>query len=114
MPTRRCHPDVAALDNKIYVTGGWDGTQYISSVYCYDPDTNTWSQMSNMNIARDIPNLVSLHGKLYAIGGMYVGTVLESVEVYDPAKNTWTLLQCNMDSMLSCARACLLKKYLTQ
>ena len=52
MPTMRGKPGVAALDNKIYVTGGWgDDGQTMSSVDCYDPDTNTWSQMANMNIA---------------------------------------------------------------
>ena len=64
----------------------------MSSVDCYDPDTNTWSQMANMNIARAGHSLVSLHGRLYAIGGCDVGYV-DSVEVYDPDNNTWTTLQ---------------------
>ena len=87
MPTGRFGPGVAALDNKIYVTGGGD-FGVMSSVDCYDSDTNTWSQMANMNIARSGHSLVSLHGRLYAIGGYRV----DSVEVYDPDNNTWTQL----------------------
>ena len=95
MPTRRSWPGVAALDNKIYVTGGEDDDdQPMSSVDCYDPNTNTWSQMANMNIARASHSLVSLDGRLYAIGGHQVE---RSVEVYDPGSNTWTLLQLKLD-----------------
>ena len=103
MPTRRFRPGVAALerfrpgvaalDNKIYVTGGRDGLQHMSSVDCYDPDTNTWSRLPDMNIARVGHSLVSLHGRLYAIGGYGV----DSVEVFDPDNNTWTLLKQKVD-----------------
>ena len=94
MPTRRGWPGVAALDNKIYVTGGMDADyEPTFRVDCYDPDTNTWSQVANMNVSRHGHSLVSLHGKLYAIGGDGV----DSVEVYDPDNNTWTLLQHKLD-----------------
>ena len=114
MPTRRCHPDVAALDNKIYVTGGQDyiyAGQPLSSVDCYDPDTNTWSQMANMNIARAAHSLVSLHGRLYAIGGNRGVRGVDSVEVYDPDNNTWTLLQHKLDGEVAFSGAGLIKKY---
>ena len=108
MPTRRSWPGVAALDNKMYVTGGYAG-QPMSNVDCYDPDTNTWSQVANMNIARTGHSLVSLHGRLYAIGG---NRGVNSVEVYDPDNNTWTLLQHKLD--VANTGAGLIKKYFTQ
>ena len=113
MPTRRSWPGVAALDNKIYVTGGQDyiyAGQPLSSVDCYDPDTNTWSQMANMNIARRGHSLVSLHERLYATGGWRV----DSVEVYDPDNNTWTLLQQKLDGKVFGNGDCLIKKYYLQ
>ena len=106
MPTERHCPGVAALDNKIYVTGGYAG-QPMSSVDCYDPDTNTWSQMADMNFARWGHSLVSLQGRLYAIGGWKV----DSVEVYDPDHNTWTLLQQKLDGKVYNPGAGLIKKY---
>ena len=118
MPTKRRWAGVAALDNKIYVTGGYGNNQNMSSVDCYDPDTNTWSQMANMNIARYGHSLVSLHGRLYAIGGHYIvdgvgggGYRVDSVEVYDPDNNTWTLLQHKLDGRVYNTGAALIKKY---
>ena len=110
MPTRRYRPGVAALDNKIYVTGGHGGGQTMSSVDCYDLDTNTWSQMANMNIARHGHSLVSLHGRLYAIE-KWSGEDVDSVEVYDPDNNTWTLLQHELDGIVYNTGAGLIKKY---
>ena len=110
MPTKRYFHGVAPLDNKIYVTGGSDGYQtYLSSVDCYDPDTNTWSQVANMNIARRGHCLVSLLGRLYAIGG--VGQDVKNVEVYDPDNNTWTMLQHKLDRKVDGTGAGLINKY---
>ena len=105
MPTRRRSPGVAALSNKIYVTGGYD-RKPMSSVDCYDPDTNTWSQVANMNCARKEHILVSVHGRLYAIGGRDA----DSVEVYDPDNNTWSLLQHKLDGIVAATGAGLIKK----
>ena len=117
MPTGRQYLGVAALDNKIYVTGGFHGVGAMSSVNCYDPDTNTWSQMANMNIARHCHSLVSLHGKLYAIGGHRYsisnryGVDSVEVEVYDPDNNTWTLSQHKLNGTVYDTGAGLIKKY---
>ena len=110
--TYRICQGVAALDNKIYVTGGY-GVDYLlygqsmSSVDCYDPDTNTWSQVADMNVARKGHSLVSLHGRLYAVGGWDV----DSVEVYNPDSNTWTLLQHKLEGEVFGSGACLVKNY---
>ena len=110
MPTRRISPGVAALDKKIYVTGGQD-SKGMTSADCYDPDTNTWSQVANMKIARKGHSLVGLHGRLYAIGGdhyvvrrngrFYAGDYPYTIEVYDADKDTWTLLQQKIENFLS-------------
>ena len=110
MPTWRRYPGVAALDNKIYFTGGYGDYQSWSHVDCYDPDTNTWSQVANMNVSRHGHSLVSLHGKLYAIGGDGV----DSVEVYDPDNNTWTLLQHKLDGKVVDTGAGFIKKFFLQ
>jgi len=108
-PIKRENPAAAALNNKIYVSGGSDENYYdVSSVECFDPDTNTWSQVKNMNIARSGHSLVSLYGRLYAIGGYLVGK--DSVEVYDPDTNTWTLLQNKLDGEVHSVAAGLILK----
>ena len=119
MPTKKLWPCVAVLDRKIYVTGGYfkgeiyipgsspSGRLIMSRVDCFDPDTNTWSQVASMNIERCGPSLASLHRRLYAIGGEDV----DSLEVYDPDNNTWTLLQQKLDGKVSYNGACIIKKY---
>ena len=113
-------PGIAALNNKIYVTGGCNCNHQpscrvkcnvcpVSSVDCYDPDTNTWSQMANMNNARAGHSLVSLHGRLYAIGW---GVDSWNIEVYDPDNNAWTLLQHRLDAEVFGTGATLLKKFM--
>ena len=108
VPTGRKFPGVAAVNNKIYVTGGWetDG-QPMASVQCYDPEANTWSEVADMTSPRNGHALVSLDGRLYAIGGQDV----DSVEVYDPANNTWTLLQHKLEGDVFNTGCCLIKKY---
>ena len=116
MPLRRFSPGVAALDDKIYVTGGREYDWPFSSVDCYDPDTNTWSQVANMNIARRGHSLVSLHGRLYAIGGLNsIGEHdVDSVEVYDPDNDAWTLLQHKLDIGVTYSGACLMEECYTK
>ena len=108
MAIRRYYPGVAALDNKIYVTGGCG--KMMSSVVCYDLDTNTWSKIANKNKIRHGHSLISLHGRLYAIGGWDV----DNVQVYDPDNSTWTLLQHKLDGQVAYTGAGLIKKYYLQ
>ena len=116
------NPGIAALNNKIYVTGGrygapTGGSQYISHAYCYDPDTNTWSQLPNMNIPRCGHGLVSLDGRIYAIGGKgdiiwrLGGYNVDSVEVYNADDNTWTILQQKLDGEVAYTGTVLINKY---
>ena len=108
MSTPRGSVGVAILDRKIYVTGGSPRGigRTISHAECYDPTTDTWSQVANMNIARQGHCLVSLHGRLYAIGGYRT----DSLEVYDPDNNSWTLLQHKLDGTVYGNGAGLIKK----
>ena len=110
MSSRRHKSGVAVLGNLIYVTGGFDCNLAQNTVDCYDPDTNIWTPVANMNIARAGHSLVSLHGRLYAIGGVTRGHYVESIEVYDPDNNIWTLLDHNLEDQVPNAGACLIKR----
>lgn len=50
--TPRAWPSVAVYDNKIFVLGGFDGAHRLSSVEVYDPETDTWRFVQDMNICR--------------------------------------------------------------
>lgn len=94
-PGRRYLAAVSDSDGRIYAIGGYAGSN-LNTVQRYDPETNTWSTVAPLNVARR--SLVAARGGdglIYVIGG-YASTELDSVEVYDPTENTWTLLTATM------------------
>jgi len=60
-------------------------------VECYDPHTNSWRRVADMNEERSSVAAVALGSHLYAVGG-YDGIMscLQTVERYDPATDTWS------------------------
>jgi len=94
---------VGVLDGVLYCVGGHgddeDGETLKGcgkTVEKYNVDTNTWSQVAEMNHSRFWPGVIAHAGRLYAIGGsgetMFDNDPLSSVEMYDPVTNTWTLV----------------------
>ena len=48
----RSYTSVAALDNKIYVSGGWQTDGSISSAERYDPVLDKWESIAPMEHSR--------------------------------------------------------------
>lgn len=46
MQCRRSAVGVAALDERVYICGGYDGVTSLSTVECYCPKTDSWSTVS--------------------------------------------------------------------
>ncbi|CAB1329607.1 unnamed protein product, partial [Coregonus sp. 'balchen'] len=78
MSTRRARVGVAAIGNKLYAVGGYDGTSDLATVESYDPVTNSWQPEVSMGTRRSCLGVAVLHGLLYA------------AERYDPLTSTWT------------------------
>lgn len=86
------------MNGELYVAGGCDVWACLNSVEKYNPESDSWSLIAPLNVARRGCGLACLNGRLYAIGG-HDGTVsLCSVEVYDPDVGFWvngpTLTSC--------------------
>lgn len=47
-----CVSGVGVLSGQLYATGGHDGPLVRKSVEVYDPGTNTWKQVADMNMCR--------------------------------------------------------------
>ena len=90
MQSKRCRLGVAAFNGKLYVVGGYDGSKFLNTGEVYDPVTNTWTTIADMNSRRSRVALVSNRGRLYAIGGYDGLCNLNTVEVYDPVTDSWT------------------------
>ena len=87
MPQGRSAFAAAAMGGKIYVTGG-DNRVASKSVFVYDPQANTWMQLTSMGAARRVHASAAVGGKLYVFGGDEGGP-LSTVEIYDPASDSW-------------------------
>ncbi|KAM5251243.1 kelch domain-containing protein 7B-like [Hipposideros larvatus] len=87
-PLRGC--GLCTMHNYLFLAGGirGSGAKAVCSneVFCYNPLTDTWSQVRPMLQARAQLKLVALDGMLYAVGG----ECLYSMERYDPRTDTWT------------------------
>uniref|UniRef100_A0A8C7GW51 Kelch-like ECH-associated protein 1b n=1 Tax=Oncorhynchus kisutch TaxID=8019 RepID=A0A8C7GW51_ONCKI len=85
-----CVKGVCALGNRIYVMGGYDGTNQLNTVERYDVETDTWSFAASMRHRRSALGVTAHHGKIYVLGGYDGNTFLDSVECYDPETDTWS------------------------
>ncbi|XP_042685661.1 kelch-like protein 2 isoform X3 [Centrocercus urophasianus] len=76
---------------KLYAVGGYDGAsrQCLSSVECYDANTNEWSYVAEMSTRRSGAGVGVLNNLLYAVGGHDGPLVRKSVEVFNPVTCTW-------------------------
>ncbi|MDZ7816271.1 MAG: kelch repeat-containing protein [Planctomycetota bacterium] len=67
-------------------------TSVYSSCFIYDPDTNSFTQVASLNVARTLHSAVALpDGRILVAGGFNGSNELSSTEIYDPINNTWSL-----------------------
>ncbi|CAF5094092.1 unnamed protein product, partial [Rotaria socialis] len=73
------------------VTGGFDGSTYLSSCEVYDSKSDAWTLVASMSKARAQHTLTSLpSGELLVTGGINNGYYMADCEMYDPSSNIWT------------------------
>ena len=104
MPTARAGAEIAVVDGKIYVMGGYAGKdnrgenfKFLKVVEMYDPQTDTWVRRQDLSILRMQFGIGVVAGKIYAIGGYLhpwdrkpgAPGRLDLAEVYDPVSDTW-------------------------
>ncbi|MEU9253626.1 kelch repeat-containing protein [Streptomyces sp. NPDC048270] len=97
--TAPCPDDLGLHGTCVYIFGGTDGANPLTTVEAYSPVTNTWATLSPLQTARfnhtgtaaPCPGDLGLKGTcVYAIGGATTGIPdLASVEVYSPLLNAW-------------------------
>lgn len=90
------HPNVATVDNKLYVVGFHAGSGQRKGdpgSYVYDPDVNQWQAVAPMppETARGASCVTTYAGKVYVFGGTN-DVALPDASVYDPALDEWETL----------------------
>lgn len=89
MKTGRSGAGVAALNQYVFVVGGFDGRAQLSDVERYDTEQQIWESVAKIQIARSALSLTVLDGKLYAMGGFDGQSFTSVSEIYDPAIDRW-------------------------
>ena len=82
MNGRRRHHSAVSLNGSVYVLGGATTQKTCER---YDPKTNTWKYIAEMNTARSFCSAVAFEDCLYVVGG----EGLNKAECYSPALNKW-------------------------
>ena len=81
----------AVHQNKLYAFGG-RGISPASrnTAEVFDPETNQWAVISNMNHGRSSSASVTYKGSILLIGGYDGVTCLNSIDRYNPETDTWS------------------------
>ncbi|NXG44977.1 KBTBB protein, partial [Psilopogon haemacephalus] len=82
---------MCVLHNYLFLAGGIAAggeprARLSDKVFCYNPLTDTWSQVRPLAQARSQLKLLALDGYIYAVGG----ECLFTVERYDPRADRWS------------------------
>ncbi len=84
LPTGLSAYALAAYEGKMYLFGGWDGKEYVSSVYEYSPEKDAWKNLPPMPGKRGLMGVAVSGRKIFLIGGFDGAKALDKVEVFLP------------------------------
>ena len=96
----------AAYDNKIYMYGGFDGTNYRNETYEYDPDTNSWTAKSNMPNTNGYGSSAIIGSCIYVLGGRTTSST-DNLDVYryNVITDKWETLTTIPSAKMGCSTA---------
>ncbi|NNJ09841.1 LuxR family transcriptional regulator [Chloroflexales bacterium ZM16-3] len=69
MPAPRSRYALVVFEGRLYVIGGWDGTQSRSEVFIYDPELRVWQSGPSLPSPRQTAGAVAASGWIYLVGG---------------------------------------------
>ena len=81
--------DVAVLNQRLFVVGGYDGGGDLASCEVYTPELNKWELIKEMGSPRCMSGVGVVGSSLFVVGGCDCSQNLSSVEVYDEDKGVW-------------------------
>jgi kelch-like protein 10 len=65
MPCLRAYHGTVFMEERIFIIGGFDGTQYLNSVCCFFPDEKNWEEKAPMYTMRCYVSAVETNGIVY-------------------------------------------------
>ncbi|NP_001005316.2 kelch-like protein 6 [Danio rerio] len=103
--TGRWRHKMAVAGGKVYVLGGFDGTQRLNCVEAYDPFHNCWSEAAPLMLSVSSFSAASFDRCIYVIGGGPNGKLAtNNMQCFDSQSNKWSL-KCPMPTEAKCTNA---------
>ncbi|XP_067634402.1 kelch-like protein 28 [Eurosta solidaginis] len=85
----RAEAAAVAFNGRIYVMGGYNPV-FLTSVECYDPRANCWTECANMIEMHDTAGATVHNGEIFILGGWSGRQCSRTVERYNIQRNEWT------------------------
>lgn len=80
---------IAPFSGKVYICGGFNGHECLSTAEAYDPFTNQWTLLEPMRNRRSGIGVIAYKDEIYALGGFNGITRMNTGEKYCPKANRW-------------------------
>lgn len=74
------------FEGDLYVFGGWNGEEYVATVYAYDPELRRWNEKSPLPSGRAFLQAAVVNGKIFVFGGFDGRRALDENWEYSPEK----------------------------
>lgn len=79
---------MVAFEGDLYLFGGWNGREYVSTVYAYDPEQRRWNEKTPLPGGRAFLQAAVVNGKIFVFGGFDGRRVLDENWEYSPEKDS--------------------------
>jgi len=86
LPMPLCAYSAVAFEGRIILFGGWDGEKYTNSIFSYDPQTNTWTELGPMQTPRGYAQAEVAGGAIFIMGGVNESGPLDLNQAYFPQR----------------------------
>ncbi|MEN6479514.1 MAG: kelch repeat-containing protein, partial [Anaerolineales bacterium] len=86
LPQPLCSYALAPWGEGFYVFGGWDGQEYVDTVWYYDVASDSWRQAGKLTAPRGFAAAATLGERIYVVGGYDGARELKLCESFAPAK----------------------------
>ena len=80
---------LAVHDDRLYLFGGWNGTNYVDTVLVYDPARDAWERRSPLPSPRGFAAAAPLDDRIVVAGGYDGEKEYSDCGVYYPATDRW-------------------------
>ena len=88
---RHCHTATLLSNGQVLITGGYDGSAFLSAAEIFDPVSGTFALTGSMSAARCFHTATLLpNGKVLIAGGSDGNVVLATAELFDPATGAFS------------------------